>query len=27
MLKASPAFAREPGYKAFLKSHGQLLLG
>jgi len=27
MLKASPAFVREPGYKAFLKSHGQLLLG
>ena len=27
MLKASPAFVRELGYKAFLKSHGQLLLG
>jgi len=26
MLQAAPAFAREPGYKAFLKQHGKLLL-
>lgn len=26
MLKAKPAFAREPGYKAFLKEHGHLLV-
>jgi len=26
MLKASPAFVREPGYKEFLKNHGQLLV-
>lgn len=26
MLKASPAFVREPGYKEFLKKHGQLLV-
>lgn len=25
MLKASPGFAREPGYKAFLQAHGSLL--
>jgi hypothetical protein len=26
MLKAKPAFAREAGYKAFLKEHGHLLV-
>ncbi|MFM7065842.1 MAG: AAA family ATPase [Gammaproteobacteria bacterium] len=26
MLKASPAFVREPGYKEFLRKHGQLLV-
>ena len=26
MLRASPAFVREAGYKEFLKNHGQLLV-
>jgi hypothetical protein len=27
MIRARPAFAREPGFKSFMKAHGNLITG